>query len=489
MKRLLLILVLAFPAQGQMLQAIVGQSAAAPGDGTWTTAQHPAANVACGSPCSYTLTQTTATGNLIVIASQGSIVTGVTGANSNTNTVTYDATRNGGLGAYGWNLSYILPSNNTAVMTSPLSVTTSPGTSVALKIWEFHPSANGANVGLAGLYSKYAGGVTSTVGPTFTLAGTNCAIVHAASATSSVTSANSPYNTNFETDANGDGWSYVSNTTTGTGPTWNLGSGDLEMGGVAFCFNTTAPPKNWMLIDGDTITTGTTVSTTNLATGSQCAYGSWTGTLTSASQWSTASPAPLNLLTSISACNATQAGTTGRIIDFDTTSTNVFRFLPHGSNFGGSRKASIGFWWRTNVNTASLSNDDLCDAGSINNVAGTFSAVVQLHYLTSGSVLSLRMEKTNPTTYSSEITISTNTTYWVTLQYDGTATSGTNSMAVYDTSGNQVGSTVTLATNSSGGNVSTIQFEHVGSCFATAQHYSYGNIKIDPSGESFPVLP
>lgn len=460
-----------------MLQGV--STAKPPGGGTFTLVQHPASNVSCsGSTCAITLTQTTAAGNLLVYQLYSGNKVSIVSADKG-GTITSCSTCFGTAAAGG----YVLPSGSTAA-TSPITVTFSGdvGAWADLKFWEFHPSANPNNVAFDGGYSiHYLSGVTP-VGPSFTFTGTNDVSVQACGTANSCTAASSPFNTNFETDADGVGWTNALNLSNGTGPTWTLSSvGATDLIGMAFGFNAANPARNYVFTDfaGQS----STVSAAKLTSGSHCPIGEWGGTFTTTA-FSTSSPAPINMLGSLSSCGTSYSGNTGIVIDRDTTTNDVATYtlinpLPHFIS---------GFWWNSSTPSGTVSNGEQCDISSIESGS---EAIVPTLRKESGTIY-LEAERTNTTTFWGQVPYTMGTDVLIVLQYNA-GSSVKHKMAVYDSSGNQIAtntngcagdtSTICIDSTASATNATIARLFRVGSCYTNASHQYYSNVIFDAKGD------
>jgi hypothetical protein len=131
------------------------------------------------------------------------------------------------------------------------------------------------------------------------------------------------------------------------------------------------------------------------------------------------------------------------------------------------------------VNGQVVSGTNITAGTKVNSVAGT---TIGLDTNTTGS------GSATPLLFLSVPTASTSTWYWFTMQFvPGSGT--TSHAAVYNTSGTQVGITID-STGSQADTALGVEIGNGGSCFSSpTQHFYYSGFKIDPSGQTFPILP
>lgn len=134
--------------------------------------------------------------------------------------------------------------------------------------------------------------------------------------------------------------------------------------------------------------------------------------------------------------------------------------------------ASMGYWFKTDI----PQNESVSNAYSLGQIVMGAADAVNPQIQASGSALSFKLEcRFGPS--GGSVSIATNTTYWVTVQAKtngGACTEGTNcnlhSMAVYDTSGAQVGSTLTCSSKSGNNPITSFQVGISGAESESAGH-------------------
>lgn len=207
------------------------------------------------STCTATMSQALVAGNLDFFdctfgnsspgAAGASYIIGVTAGG------TFQLTTGASIGGYTtgganqWKTSgYILPSTSTGGSATEVITfnQTSSAASGGCALYEYHPSANGSNVGLDIDFNyELAAASTSPVMQSSTLSGTNDVIFQDYEGIFSfgpATAISSPYNTNLFNSSEASFSSAI--TSSGTGPTWTSGSRIPLMGTIAFGWNPTA---------------------------------------------------------------------------------------------------------------------------------------------------------------------------------------------------------------------------------------------------------
>lgn len=240
---------------------------------------------------------------------------------------------------------------------------------------------------------------------------------------------------------------------------------------------------------GGTATNTPTAATMNSST--HCKNGQWAigngGALTNMTYQST--PAPQAFVNSAFAtCNQTTytGAAPGLVIKRITGANDQFPNdalnygIPTGLSGGWSGAMSMGVWIQTDT-PQNISNGAFCDVTGM----GVNTSGLATHIAGNGTNLFWQLEHVNPTRNTNGPALSTSTWYWVVSDFHA---SGTIRMAIYDTTGAQVGSTVTDSGTTDTSPVSLVSIGNQGSCFASpVNNIWYAGIKIDP-GDSFPVL-
>ena len=196
------------------------------------------------------------------------------------------------------------------------------------------------------------------------------------------------------------------------------------------------------------------------------------------SQLTFQSTAQENLLHSIDVCGTQYAGTGSLGMQFQIASGTGLFYTYTWTTL--SNTASFGMW----INTSILSTDTnfYSTLGLIGGAGGV--DYIQGEEQGTGSQLQIHMETISGNHGS--INVSNNTWYWVTGQY---VKGGTHSLAVYDTTGTQVGSTITAAATGSAAPI-IFEFGRSGSeAGAPVATFWYDNLKMDYMFGTFPLLP
>jgi hypothetical protein len=144
---------------------------------------------------------------------------------------------------------------------------------------------------------------------------------------------------------------------------------------------------------------------------------------------------------------------------------------------GNKTSVSIGFWFYT---PAGFSTDSETDIGIFRS---TNYDIIRITYIDISGVEGLRIHSAG--SYSSVVTLSNSTWYWVTVKQ---IAGETDSMEIYNTSGAKVGDTVTCTDN----NYEQVNAIWLGpSGYATAQTYFiyYDDLIIDFTDATFPLGP
>lgn len=138
------------------------------------------------------------------------------------------------------------------------------------------------------------------------------------------------------------------------------------------------------------------------------------------------------------------------------TNTSTFRYAQFETTITSRKVTASGYIYLAPTNN-STTGGGLYDLVSIKGLNTGGFAIMQLNANGSGSSYYLNIES-DPggiTTHSTHITVTPATWYWYSFKSDFTI--GSNSLAIFDTSGNQVGSTV-VSTNRSGEDIYPLRF-------------------------------
>lgn len=185
-----------------------------------------------------------------------------------------------------------------------------------------------------------------------------------------------------------------------------------------------------------------------------------------------------NFLTNkwVNGTNSTGSGSTG--FQFATGSNGDGCSL----TFQGSYTTmSVGFWMKWDI----ADTDLLTNAYSMLSVTdggGADYANIQLQ--PTGTTMTMRLECKSG--LSSNLTVTTNTTYWVT--WSRTTSSGTDNFRVYDTSGSQLISSSCAAQSGSHPANLVIVGNTGAESMTSGKHIWFDDLVIDVSG-TFPILP
>jgi hypothetical protein len=236
------------------------------------------------------------------------------------------------------------------------------------------------------------------------------------------------------------------------------------------------PSGNPMLADFAGAVNSIPVTAAAMNAGSHCVNTGWTVD-SGASALVFSNDRSENLHTSVQACGNLYHGDTGMSVRFDLSSTQAATYTLSTT----SSSASVGFFYNTAV--SSRSTTYFCNA----RITGAFDYAC-VHQHGNGSTLQMYLEVyTSPELFGAPISISPNTWYWVTLQYNA---GGTHHLRVYDTTKwSLIGSS---DGPSSHGTDLPIRFDfgHSGSDVAPAGTYLYfANIELDWVTAAFPLGP
>ena len=151
------------------------------------------------------------------------------------------------------------------------------------------------------------------------------------------------------------------------------------------------------------------------------------------------------------------------------------QFLQCAWSGGSTTTASIGVWWHSSAATDSQTYSMFGIGG------GGDVATVSIAGAVNPSHLIIEANSGDSTGF---VTIATNTWYMVTLQY---VSNGTHSMNVYDTSGAQIGSTVTVAATGINPPVTAFLGQTHAGAGTSANNWGWDNWQIDYLNGTFPL--
>lgn len=232
--------------------------------------------------------------------------------------------------------------------------------------------------------------------------------------------------------------------------------------------------------DFENSTNGTTVSAAILAAGTHGGNCTWGGTFNTNLTVSTSGEEPTvqNVTTNGVTYTAPDSGTRGIRMDPSTTGGGA------GSCtwIGGAPTVSAGVWWKAPASTDATSPYDFF---VIDGSGGSEFAIAQLLQLSGGTNRVILETSLCGACSGSFITLpAMNAWYMVSLQY---VQNGLGSLAIYDTSGAQVGSTITQSL----GNFAPVSVgigDFHGSIGTTASNfYYYDNLRADILAGTFPM--
>jgi hypothetical protein len=394
--------------------------------------------------------------------------------------------------------AYILPSTSTGG-TATVTLTMSGIGFMFAYIVELHPSTSGALVGLdcdSGLASPIPTGTTA-LGPSCVFSGTNDAMFQFWEGDdvngNLVSAVTSPYAANVTfpyAPPTYAGWAVNPAAANGTGPSWTTtGASTYATGALAFGWNTT-PCLEQLYNDFEGGTNGATVTLASLLASTHGFQGSfqvgapWViyGTIT----YQTAASMPLQNATGRLCGDGVSypAGAGSMGIAETGAGIAVLSALHNGWNPSvGSATGTASAWFMSDLPATDTSTYEMLISGS-----GSSLAQAQLHGTGSARVFQL----TNDTGGASSGTIPYTPGDWVNVQvqysadpsYGGT---GIYQMAVYNTSGAQIGSTLTLAQGSVGNYVGGFIVGHPTAEAVTSGYHNYwDSVKVSLVG-TFPL--
>lgn len=419
-----------------------GGGTGAPLDGTFTLIQSPANTACSGTTCAITLTQTTAVNNLLVFCSISQDRVQIQSVDKGGTAATIPS-------SYMYNdingasqCSWILPSGSSAA-TTPITVTFSASVNGwgGVRLLEFHPSANFANVGLDNA-GAIVGNGTSTVGPTFTFSGTHDTEVQMCASVQNCTAINSPYSNNV-TFASGWGWA-ADPAATGTAPTWTINPSSTlnQIVGAAFGFNISSC-SDQSFIDFEASTSGTTTTEALLRTSTHGWNGGvWAvGGTGTAMKFQSASSYPLlhgtSRLCGDGVTYAAGVGSLGvRLVGDGTTNTSYLQYTMGMGPTNTSISVLMSFW--SDLIATDASNYDLLT------IYGTGTDFINVKDKTNGTGMSRRFESESPGDAAGAVDHSSSTQYWLFVKF---VQSGNHEIKVFDATGAQVGTTITAVAN------------------------------------------
>lgn len=430
----LLLLMLASSAWGQMLQ---GVSTSKPPSGTFTLVQEKT-NASGGTGTTNAITiSTTSANNLLEFYCFTANKVYVTSVDKGGTLIPmYSNNFFRGLGGSG---GYILPSSSTAA-TTPITLTFSgaAGGFNDCRMREIHPSANPNSVALEGLGYVTNTSTASPTGPAVTVTGTNAylSVNCVAEGAASCSAVASPFNTNALFDANGIGWSYALNQSSGTGAAWALTTSDTSDETVAaFSFNPTACQDVGLLdFSGGTATNNlTSTQLTNSTFGGVGSWGAASGTPASSETAETA--AHFNLVnTRTCAGNKTGSGTLG--MKFDTSASTSYYFpytLCQSAAACPYSPFSYGFWYVPHIATSDtgfysmMMTQDVNGLDFISNMLTSGVMYIETKLDPNGNPLTCTGSSCNG---SNQFAFTEDHQYWITDQMNKYVANGTSTSSV-----------------------------------------------------------
>lgn len=485
MKKLLLILVLAIPAYGQMLQSIVNNQSAAVAAGNFTLVQSFPASVGCSgsTTCSMALPGSLAVGHLVTIQCYTANDVAIQSVNVGGTVVPVYSVSTGNTNSFFTTYGYIVASTSTA---GPVVVTFSGSMGTGSTCYGREVSYSSGTPKLDWAHGTLKAGTTSVTGETVsTLSGSNDYMVEANNTDYQLTTAVAGTgwaNGKFDA-ANGPGWANKLNSITSTAPTWTIasGSGNAATTGAALATDATAC-NDVAFIDfsGGTNTNTVTVTPLTNSTFGYATTGSnhgWDITSSGSGITFATGAAFGSLHTNRRLCGTgtTVTGTSTLGVQYDMS--NAAKALARFEFMGSGTKASAGFFYKTGLTTQT--NED-----QIGFVPTGVNAAVGIQFHNGTIQLECFGGLVTTATVAS---ISSNTWYWVTFKID-TATGG--SASVYETATWTLVSSNTCATGSWTATApNRLDIGRFGGSSDTPAVTSlFSNIIIDGSG-TYPLLP
>lgn len=420
--------------------------------GSYTlTAKSPTTLGTCasGTSCAVTLAASISTGDLVTVSCMlpvaGSVMMNSV-SSGGTLFPLYSASGTGDGNIGNWTNGYFIATGTVSGSITINYVATTGSTSECF-VRDYGVSSGTPLLDWASASIPTASGA-STSGLTPVLSTTKAAIVQqfqgeSGFSTRRLTSSVSTYGNGQIDSTNGPGVADLLNTTSTTAPTWTITAGTLgfaDKTGMAFGTDATAC-QDVMFADWSGSTSGTT-PTASLANASSFGYpqtghtsiqaNGWTANTASAMSYQTATPPALHH--SIKTCGdgATHSGSTSFAMQYD-QSTATVGYL--GFGFMGGLTSSMGMQIYTTYAGTDTNFHDEAGVGS------TTNNFVTLQVGGSGSATQLRIECNGgggTTNFSSGITVSTSTWYWVSIQ-NASSTGGSIEVCSDDTCGTVVG--------------------------------------------------
>jgi hypothetical protein len=390
--------------------------------------------------------------------------------------------------AYNPDCAYVLPSNATGgtgtSLTVNLSGTNGSGAGGAV-IYEYHPSATPSLVGLDndGAFATQVAAATQ-LGPAFTPSGTNNVTFQGwkpGTGFIDISSVSAPYVTNQLLTPANFGWSAAISTAT---PTWTSASStDAIPMMMSFGFSPSACNEQGFN-DFEGGTSGNTV-TPALMRSSQ--HG-WAG-----GYWSLAGTI------AYSSTNMPLQNSSGRLCgDGATYASGAGSIGLVETGTGAGTANNVSYAWAQNANTSLTAGVWFCsdlvntDTSSVDVfLIGTdASDFANITFNQSGSSRFFELETPagNSTTinYSSGTGCGAGGTGWVNLQVQYKRSPAVASFAIFNTSGTQIGTTVTETTSGTN-NPTKVFLGHIGTQTITSgKHNFWDSLKIDLTG-AFPL--
>jgi Chitobiase/beta-hexosaminidase C-terminal domain len=453
-KALILFLLIASPCYGQGILSQIMQTQPSAG-GSLTLAHHWQSS-ACGNAttCSVTITGGVSTGDLVVISV--STLNEVSISSVNVGGTTIDANIRSGISTNKFlTAAYIYPATSTA---GPMVVTFSAASGGAqVNIRDYTVSGGTPALDATNDLSSASGLSSPTPGVSMTTTGTGDVVIEVASADVNVTAITSPWSTNadFATDETGAGTADAFGRSSGfTAPNWTAAALTVkETEGMAFGFNVT-PCTPGAMFDSSGGTNTAAPTATTLSNSTFGATGAASPLISGNEPWSwgvTNNGPALTYSTSAhkallgSAPRFCNGGTTysdSASLGLELTTANgnntinsiAFTFPYQTSGFGVSPIVLMSAWYQTTLGQTDTVNCDCLTIGGSGSGGTTFANLI-----VSGSGTQLQAELEGATA-GSPVPISSSTWYQMALEY---AKSGIIKLNVYDSSGFQVGNTMT----------------------------------------------
>lgn len=441
----------------------------------FTDVQQPVVSPASCTNCAVTLSQSIATGNILIVMANGYgnpvTISGVTGQSG---LVHCSSGWNKGSSSTGYSDIAYVPS--TTAQVSPVNVifTGATGTTTNIQLKEVSVANGPASLDFCGSISNASNTTTQLgVGPTYSGSGTNKYTMQSCSTAAACNSVTGY--TSLNANTNGQGWATQSNSNSVTAPSWTLsGAGVTETGAIGFA-KSASGCENTVLVDFGGGTNGAQPTGTTLNNGTQPGHDllPWAVTSTS-STYATSAKRALSNAPRFCDNGATYAdiSTLGWTFDISTTDNIRYGFVAFPDNI------TYAFYWKTSV--PDNDNNHQYDAAraklDVNGEAATFNIIGN------GVGLKPRLEVSGGATLQSDCgtfgSVISGTWYWISLEV---VRNTRYTMKVYDAT--TIGSLSLVCTTSgavpqSDHPISNIELGHVGAVTGTG-NMSFSQMKIN----------